>query len=87
MILLGKFKVETEYFEIIESRVSDISPFLLEEIDYTAQDLVGEDLWTELTGFGQRQAVLCLQHLASLPGAGLTDVPSAGGGATSFQIV
>lgn len=85
-ILLGKFKVETEYFEIIENRFSDIAPLLLAEIDYTAQDLVGQDMWTELTGFGQRQAVLCLQHMATAPGAGLTDMSSTGCGTTSFQI-
>lgn len=87
MILLGKFKVEKEYFEIIESRVSDIFPFLLAEVDYAAQDLIGQDLWAELTGFGQRQAVLCLQHMATVPGAGLTDMSSTGCGKTSFQIV
>lgn len=87
MILLGKFKVETEYFEIIESRFSDIAPFLLEDVDYTAQDLIGEDLWSELAGFGQRHAVLCLKHMATLPDVPLCDVSCPDCGTTSFQIV
>lgn len=86
MILLGKFTIETEFFEIFESRVHDILPYLLEGAAYTAVDLIGENLWTEITTLGQRQAVLSLKHMAALPGSQLTVAPWSDGGTTYFQI-
>lgn len=87
MILSGKFKVETGYFEIIESRVKEILPFLLEGMAYTPLELIGEDLWADLTSFGQRQAVLCVKHLAMMPGAPLQEVEFSGSGLSTFQPV
>jgi len=86
MVLLDKFKVDTGYFEIVESRFSDIYPFLLEDIEYTAQDLIGEDLWADQTGIGQRHAVLCLKHLAQQPGARLIDRSCLDFRKSGFQI-
>ena len=87
IILLGKFTVEADYFDIVESNFNDIHPFLLGGVNYTAEDLVGAELWADLTGFTQRHAHLCLKHIASLPGSRLTDMSSVHCGATSFQIV
>jgi hypothetical protein len=74
MIVLDKFKVETEFFELVELEFGEIYPFLLEDAEYSPQDLVGEPLWNDLTSLAQRQAISCLKHLATLPGARLTDL-------------
>lgn len=87
MILLDKFKVNTGYFDLVESCASDIVPFLLEGTEYSAEDLVGAELWAGLTGFGQRQAHLCLKHMATLPGARLIDLASVDCRKTGFQIL
>lgn len=84
MVLLDKFKVETEFFELVESEFYEIYPLLLEDAEYTPLDLIGEPLWADLTEIAQRQAIHCLKHLATLPGARLIDVSC---GTTSFQIV
>ncbi|NMM15468.1 MAG: hypothetical protein HHJ17_18270 [Rhodoferax sp.] len=87
MILLNKFKVETAYFDLVESNFRDIQPFLLEGVDYTAEDLVGAKLWGDLTGFAQRHAHLCLKHMATFPFSRLTDMSKEQYGKTGFQIV
>ena len=86
MILLDKFKVDTEFFELVESRFEEIYPALLAHVDYTPVDLIGEPLWADLTGLAQRQAVHCLSHLATLAGARLFEHSPPGCGTTSFQI-
>lgn len=87
MILLDKFLVDAGYFDLIESSFSDIFPFLLDDTDYSAEDLVGAELWAGLTGFGQRQAHLCLKHIATMPGARLTDLASVDSRKTGFKII
>jgi hypothetical protein len=87
MIVLNKFKVETEFFELVESEFSEIYPFLLEDAEYSPQDLVGEPLWNDLTSLAQRQAISCLKHLATMPGVPLIDVSCPCCGTSSFQIV
>lgn len=87
MILLNKFKVEAAYFDLVEANFSDIHSFLLERVDYTAEDLVGAELWADLTGFARRHAHLCLKHMATLPFSRLTDMSNEQYGKTGFQIV
>lgn len=86
-VLLGKFKVDSMLLEIVQSNFEDILPNLMEGGEYTAEDLVGAALWGDWTLLGQRQAHLCLKHLATLPGARLTDMASVECGKTGFQIV
>lgn len=87
MILLDRFKVETEFFELVESEFSEIYPYLLENVEYSPQDLIGEPLWNDLISLAQRQAIFCLKHLATLPDAPLVDVTCSDCGTSSFQIV
>jgi hypothetical protein len=86
MIVLDKFKVETEFFELVELEFGEIYPFLLEDAEYSPQDLVGEPLWNDLTSLAQRQAISCLKHLATMPGVPLIDVSCPCCGTSSFQI-
>lgn len=87
MIVLGKFKVHTGLFETVQSSVDAIYPCLIAGVDYTPVDLIGEPLWDDLTGIAQRQAIHCLQHLATLPGSRLDHESSTDFGRTSFQII
>ena len=84
-VLLGKFKVDSMLLDSVQSNFEDILPSLVEGAMYTAEDLVGAALWADWTLLGQRQAHLCLQHLATLPGARLTDMASVECGSLSFQ--
>lgn len=86
MVLLDKFKVETDFFELVEFEFNEIYPFLLAHAEYTPVDLIGEPLWVDLSGLAQRQAIHCLKHLATLPDAGLIDVSCPDSGTTSFQV-
>lgn len=86
MVLLGKVKVESGFFELVEFKFNEILPNLLENAGYTPQDLIGEPLWADLTGLAQRHAIFCLKHLATLPDAALIDMSSPGCSSTSFQV-
>lgn len=87
MVLLDKFVVDTEFFDLVESEFQDIYPFLLEEVDYTPAELIGEPLWADLNALAQRQAIHCLQHLATLDDVPLFGVSCPCCGTTTFQIV
>jgi hypothetical protein len=87
MVVLDKFRVETLYFELIESLFQDIYPALLEDVDYTAQELCGEELWADLTSGGKREAIFCLRHLARQDDVPLVEVTCADCGTTQFQII
>ena len=84
--LLGKFRVATWFYEMFESRVNDILPFLLEGVAYKPIELIGEDLWADITSLGQRQAVLCLKHIATLPSSLLREVEFSGSDLTTFEL-
>ncbi len=86
-VLLGKFNVDSMFLETVQSNFNDILPCLIDGVEYTAEDLVGAALWADWTLFGQRQALLCLKHLATLPAARLTDMATVECGNTGFQIV
>jgi hypothetical protein len=84
--VLGKFRVATWFYEMFESRVNDIMPFLLEGVAYKPLELIGEDIWCDITGLGQRQAVQCLRHMATLPGSLLREVEFSGSDLTKFEL-
>lgn len=87
MVLLDKFMVDTEFFDLVESEFQDIYPFLLAEVDYTPAELIGEPFWADMSALAQRQAIHCLQHLATLDDVPLCDVSCPCCGTTTFQIV
>lgn len=85
-VLLGKFTVPSMTLETVQYHFNDIYPSLIAGVEYTAEDLVGAELWADWTPLGQRQAHQCLKHLATLPGARLTDMAVVEYGKTGFQI-
>ena len=87
VILSGKYIVETVFLEAVESQFIDIYPALLEEVDYTPEELVGEMFWADLNDVERRLAILCLKHLATEPDVPLCDVTCDCCGITSFEIV
>jgi hypothetical protein len=87
VILLDKFVVESHFLESIENQFIEIHPHLLEDVDFTPAEIVGETYWSRLTEEGQRLAILCLKHLATEPDVPLCDVTCECCGVTSFAIV
>lgn len=85
-VLLNKFKVDSMTLQNVQSNFEDILPSLMAGVAYTAEDLVGAEVWADWTPLGQRHAHLCLKHLATLPGARLT-AGSRTSGAATFVLV
>ena len=86
-VVLEKFRVETGYFELVESAFMDIYPALLEDVAYTAEEICGEELWADLTASAQRQATLCLRHMAQQDDHPLIEMPCESCGGTTFQVI
>lgn len=86
MVVLDKFAVDTMLFEYVQDKFNEILPFLLVGVEYTDEDLMGAAPWTELTFFAQRQAHLCLKHLATMPDTRLTDMANESCNKTTFRI-
>jgi hypothetical protein len=87
VILLDKYIVEADFLDEIESQFIDIYPALLEDVDYTPAELVGEIYWANLTDAGKRLAILSLKHLATEGDVPLVDVTCDDYGITSFLII
>ncbi len=86
-VLLAKYRVDAGYYEMIEASVEDICQCLMQGVEYSAEELVGFELWSGLSLSGQREAHLCLKHMATQPGARLTDMACENCGNTRFQFV
>lgn len=86
VILLNKYVVEADFLEEVEGQFHDIYPALLDDVDYTPAEIVGEIYWANLTNVGQRLAVLCLKELATDPEVPLIDVTCEDCGISSFII-
>ena len=87
MVLLGKVKVEVGFFEMVEFAFNEIYPYLLDNVEYTPQDLIGEPLWADWTDIAQRQAIFSLKHLAQMDDVPLIDISCPACGASVFEIV
>ena len=87
VILLDKYTVEADFFDEVESQFCEIYPSLLDDVDYTPAELVGELFWANLTDLGKRVAILCLKHLATEPDVPLVDLTCVDCGITRFAIV
>ena len=85
-VVLDKYAVDSMLFELVEEKFNDILPCLLEGVDYTPEELIGYEWWTELTNLSQRQAHFCLKHMATMPGTRLTDMANASCNKTTFRI-
>ena len=58
MILSNKFRVKTDFYEIVEQQVKEIYPALLKGECYYPSDLCGETFLAELTSADVRLATL-----------------------------
>lgn len=85
-LLLQKFKVDSMLLSTVQFKFNEILPSLMAGAVYTAEDLVGAELWAEWTPLVQRQAHLCLKHLATLPCARLVDMADEEYRKGGFQI-
>ncbi len=85
-VLLQKFTVDSILLDTVRFKFNEILPSLMAGVEYAAEDLVGAELWADLTPMGQRHAHICLKHLASLPGALLVDMADVDSRKIGFQI-
>ncbi len=85
-VLLQKFKVDSMLVATVRYKFNEILPSLMAGVQYTAEDLVGAELWADWTPLEQRHAHICLKHLATLPGARLASGSGTNGAAT-FALV
>ena len=87
VIVLDKYTVEEDFFDAVEEQFSEIYSSLLDDVDYTPAEVVGELFWANLTDLGKRVAILCLKHLATEPDVPLVDLTCVDCGITRFAIV
>ncbi len=66
-ILLDKYLVDVEFFNRIVEQYREIRPNLMSTCVYEPIDLIGREFSSELTAPEKRLALLCLEHMASLP--------------------
>jgi hypothetical protein len=85
-VILEKFSVDTLLLEHVRDNFNDILPSLLEDVEYTDEDLVGAALWADWTPLGQRLCHLCLKHLALQPEFRLIDLAFVKPNKTTFHI-
>jgi hypothetical protein len=85
-VVLEKYAVDSMLFELVEEKFNDILPRLLEGVEYTPEELIGYEWWTELTILSQRQAHLCLKHMATMPDSRLIDMAIESSNKTTFRI-
>lgn len=74
MTVLGRFRIQTQFYEETTHRLSQIQHALRPGIEYTAQELVfGELFWTP--SFSELpEVVLSLKHLATQPDSPIVEV-------------
>ncbi len=87
MVLLGKYLVEADVLIMVKRQVKRMRPFLMPANDYTWQDLLGDDFWSDRPDLPIQLAKICLQHLAHERHSLLTVSPNRDRSfATCFQI-
>lgn len=86
IILLDKFKIDRYCFNLVKSRFEKMYPTLLENVEYTWQELLGESFWEAISGLPDHVASICLQHLASEPNSRLITSPYFYFNSTLFEI-
>ena len=85
-VVLDKFAVDTNLLYIVTANYNEILPCLLEGREYTAEELMGAEFWADMPSFAQRQAHLCLKHMARMPGTRLVDMAIESINKTTFRI-
>jgi hypothetical protein len=86
-ILLDRFKVSRATLARVTSELEAVLPLLQPQTEYSALDILGSKLWARLSHKRQREAVICLQHLAETPGTGLSNSMAWGCQKDVFEVV
>lgn len=64
IIVLGKFRVTPMLYKLVAAQLDDITQNLMEEVAYTPEDLMGDEVWYSFGPEGQREMELCLKQFA-----------------------
>jgi hypothetical protein len=78
VVVLDRFKVDEEMFEMVRTQFEAIRPYLLECESYTLDELLGEDFLAGLSDTESRLAILCMEHLADQADSNLADRRGSG---------
>jgi hypothetical protein len=85
-IVLGKFSIETSILEFVESKFERTYPFLIAGIDYSWQDILGQNFWFPWDNFPIHLASICLEHIATKSDSKLSKSQNSNFADTLFQI-
>ena len=85
IIFDGKFFTAVGFFDDVKRMYMDIEVFLMRDVDYTAEDLCGQEFWEAHDSCMQRMAVMCLKHMTTLPKSRLHIAPKSDRVATQFR--
>jgi hypothetical protein len=75
IILFDKFKVSDSSLRLAQWAIEDVHSLLLKDVAYSAEDIIGNEMWDDLSKPQRRELALCLMHLAQQPDAKLTYSP------------
>lgn len=81
-----KFLVDSNLLYLVTVSFSEILPCLLEDHDYTSEELIGAEFWANMPSIERRKAHLCLKHIATMPGTRLIDVANEKCNKATFRI-
>jgi hypothetical protein len=71
--VLGKFQVTPMMYHLVAGQLESIHLNLIEGVEYTAAELVGDSWWSYFDHAGKREMELCIKHFAANPAAKLID--------------
>lgn len=62
--VLGKFRVTPMLYQLVAAQLEGIDQNLMVNVEYTAAELMGDEVWSTFGPKGQREMVLCLKQFA-----------------------
>ena len=71
--VLGKYQVTPMLYHLVAHQLESIHINLIDGVEYTPSDLIGDEYWSRFGASGKREMELCLKHFAANPEAKLLD--------------
>jgi hypothetical protein len=71
--VLKKFRVTPMLYVLVAGQIDSITRNLIDGIEYSPADLIGDEYWSQFDEEGQREMALCVKHFAANPRSKLTD--------------
>jgi hypothetical protein len=71
--VLKKFRVTPMLYVLVAGQIDSITRNLIDGIEYSPADLIGDEYWSQFDKEGQREMALCVKHFAVNSRSTLTD--------------